>query len=447
MMKEEVLNVDGNKKIFVEKIVVNGVKQTNDKYITDQHYEKLLKSKNLEDCLHHASNFRQRLLRMGSFNDCSIVIDKGNREDNGINIIFFSKEPKRFSGDIHTTVGENEVSLKSGLRFPNLTGNGDIISEEITYSQKRNFSCQLFYQRPFVHTEKFYYFSSIFHRSINNHLSSYLGKNSGMSFGIRFPFINKFSSWTNEFEINLSHRNISTPSLVTPFYIRLESGNFFNTSLQYRIERDERNHHIFPDYGSKQKFEFNCNYVDHLINHLKFQLLQQQSFSLLRNNLNFSYTIRPTIVFPVNGRHISICDRLFLGGATSIRGFKHNCIGDSIEKNPIGATGILEGGMSLFSHLPFLSEETWPRLYEMVRVHSFVNGGTILQRRGREKTDQYLEKKLSPLCQLRLSCGFGIALNFLNVARVELNYCFPIKFDKHDQLNRGFQFGIGLNLI
>lgn len=48
---------------------------------------------------------------------------------------------------------------------------------------------------------------------------------------------------------------------------------------------------------------------------------------------------------------------------------------------------------------------------------------------------------------LRLSIGLGLALRLGKMARVELNYCFPVKKQKGDVDNPGVQFGIGVMFL
>lgn len=48
---------------------------------------------------------------------------------------------------------------------------------------------------------------------------------------------------------------------------------------------------------------------------------------------------------------------------------------------------------------------------------------------------------------VRISYGLGVALRLGNVARLEVNYCFPFKCDKGDQTHAGVQFGIGVQFL
>jgi len=47
----------------------------------------------------------------------------------------------------------------------------------------------------------------------------------------------------------------------------------------------------------------------------------------------------------------------------------------------------------------------------------------------------------------RLSYGLGLALKLGGVARIELNYCVPVKASRGDKPAPGLQFGVGVNFL
>lgn len=51
------------------------------------------------------------------------------------------------------------------------------------------------------------------------------------------------------------------------------------------------------------------------------------------------------------------------------------------------------------------------------------------------------------MANVRISYGLGIALRLGNMARVEVNYCFPYSLEKGDQAQPGIQFGIGVQFV
>lgn len=48
---------------------------------------------------------------------------------------------------------------------------------------------------------------------------------------------------------------------------------------------------------------------------------------------------------------------------------------------------------------------------------------------------------------MRVSSGVGVAVRLGQMARVEVNYCFPLRSEQDDRVNPGVQFGIGVQFI
>ena len=47
----------------------------------------------------------------------------------------------------------------------------------------------------------------------------------------------------------------------------------------------------------------------------------------------------------------------------------------------------------------------------------------------------------------RFACGLGLAFKIGGRARIEINYCYPLKKLKTDRTNPAFQFGIGYEFL
>lgn len=51
------------------------------------------------------------------------------------------------------------------------------------------------------------------------------------------------------------------------------------------------------------------------------------------------------------------------------------------------------------------------------------------------------------MTDFRASYGAGIAIRLGQIARVEINYCWPYKFCKGDRLAPGVQLGLGVDFL
>lgn len=48
---------------------------------------------------------------------------------------------------------------------------------------------------------------------------------------------------------------------------------------------------------------------------------------------------------------------------------------------------------------------------------------------------------------MRTSVGMGLAFKLVERARIELNYCIPLRSCIDDRTHKGFQFGIGYEFV
>lgn len=79
----------------------------------------------------------------------------------------------------------------------------------------------------------------------------------------------------------------------------------------------------------------------------------------------------------------------------------------------------------------------------MFRTHLFVNAGNVGNYN--ENEDKPITEQLSE--NFRISYGLGIAMRLGQMARFEINYCFPHRYDKNDRTQPGVQFGIGVQFL
>lgn len=130
-------------------------------------------------------------------------------------------------------------------------------------------------------------------------------------------------------------------------------------------------------------------------------------------------------------QNVTVSDNFFIGGPLTFRGFMMNGVGPHINGCAMGANSYWLGGLHAYLPLPFKNN-----FNDFLRLHGFVNAGNISNG---EPTD--FEKLVK---DYRLSYGVGLVMSFGNKARLEINYCLPIKSQGADQKAGGLQFGVGI---
>lgn len=78
-----------------------------------------------------------------------------------------------------------------------------------------------------------------------------------------------------------------------------------------------------------------------------------------------------------------------------------------------------------------------------VKAHAFANSGSIVtSTQGVNLGDTIKELSETP----RTSVGFGLIFHH-SIARIEANYCIPLKYNAGDLPEPKFQLGFGLNFL
>ncbi len=161
---------------------------------------------------------------------------------------------------------------------------------------------------------------------------------------------------------------------------------------------------------------------------------------------------------------MTIADRFYLGGPLDVRGFEMKGLGPSSEHFALGGLTYWAAGLHMYSALPFINEKmagffdlfrykkSFLNLCMLLnllffRLHSFVNAGNLMSDY-QFATNRSLQANLDEAVQnFRLTSGLGLAFKLAGVARIELNYCVPLRTQKGDNPAPGLQFGVGVEFL
>ncbi|OXB61760.1 hypothetical protein ASZ78_002325 [Callipepla squamata] len=133
--------------------------------------------------------------------------------------------------------------------------------------------------------------------------------------------------------------------------------------------------------------------------------------ALLKINQVFSASLWGGMLVPIGDKPSSIADRFYLGGPTSVRGFS----------DYLGGEAYWAGGLHLYTPLPFRPGRGG--FGDLFRTHFFLNAGNLCNLNYGDGPKAHLQKLAE---YIRWSYGAGIVLRLGNIARLELNYCFPM---------------------
>ncbi|KAL1502727.1 hypothetical protein ABEB36_007830 [Hypothenemus hampei] len=426
----------------VDRVNVDGLARTKNDIVEDC-VQDLFKAHDFQDVLLKAHKAVVKLDELGCFKNIGVYIDtsKGlNATTDGLEVTFEVTEYKRITGGINTQVGNNEGSILFAMRAPNLFGRGERVQTEYTRGSKKTSNFNLSFIKPFRGKHRPSLRTSILQAHSEWPNSGYKQLERGVQLDFGF-----YSS--SLFKHNLQWegiiRDLSTLSRTASFEVREQSGSTLKSSLKHILSMDIRDDLIFPSYGSLIEITSELAGLGGNIGFLKNELFFQDNYSLL-DDIVVQTSFSAGYMLPMNkDKKITIADKCYIGGPLSIRGFQTRGVGPHVDGDALGSTAYWAAGLHLFTPLPFRPGRGG--FGELFRTHFFLNAGNVgdfsLEKMSKGDILETLQKNI------RVSYGLGIALRLGSMARVEVNYCFPYKFDKGDQTHPGVQFGIGVHFL
>lgn len=426
-----------NIKAFVGDIKISGIRNTKEEYIKKQ-FNNIFNVKNFEDLVVETSLLHQRLLKIGAFKGVEACIDKSqsNKLDT-YDVLIHVEEKNAIGGGVQTSIGNNDGSVNTNIFCPNIFGGGEKLGCEYVYGTNNHVDYRLYYSSP-VEMDPAKNFSVSGFRSCNDFpWSKYKQFDNGISFEYTTPFNwlvkDKYTvSGTHSFTYEGVWRQLVS-SLDSAFDIREQSGHSLKSSFKYMNIIDKRDHTILPTSGAYLKTTAELAGIGGDVKFLKANFDYQISetfFKYFTTQLTFSNGF----ILPwKKNDQIQISDRFFLGGPLTLRGFTNKGAGSQKEECALGNSAYWLLGAHLYTPLPFLHDNK--KLNKWLKTHSFVNMGNLTS---------MSSSKENLFSQTKLSIGTGIVIAFAQMARLELNYVYPLWKNQHDKSVNGLQFGIGI---
>jgi len=412
----------------VDRVNIKGIQRTYDDYV-ERTAKKIFSATNFLEMMQNVSETREALLELGVFKNLSAVIEVSKGKDAspfGYEITFSGEELSRVTGSVGTEFAPHEGCFVAQLASPNVFGRGERLTFNASYSNLKTSDLMVKLLKPYYHTALGDYkpelsMAVIRHSSLFD-WSKFKTEQTGLSFegSLLFPKQVAHSlKWDVYLRDTIAHKS-------APFFVRENCGPRLANSLTYSMVLDTRDSSVFPSDGYRLKTSHELiNSSFKYLGYLKNDLHAEVNCPLfLGTSLQFCARLG-TIVDMGNKLKVPISDAFFLGGPQSLRGFMTAGAGEQKEGAATGSTCYWLGGVHFWSPLPFTRREGG--FASLFRTHLFCNFG-----QAGEFTADFL----------RCSVGVGMAFRLGENARIEFNYCHPIRHAKSD-LKKSFQFGIG----
>merc|ERR1712002_719075 len=339
--------------------------------------------------------------------------------------------------------------------MPNMFGRGEKLSLDYTHGMIKSKTHTISFTKPINADPDKWFTAAASHAHDDKPWSGFGEASRGFGFRLAFPAYGGL----NTVHWDVLWRELKALSNNIAFTARNDMGHSLKSSLKHTYTFDTRDTPILPSKGVLAKF---VNEISGLGGDVKFVKSEAEfQYNLpLTHGLIFQSSLVCGAMKSLNDL-TRINDRFLLGGPLTLRGFRHNGVGPSEEGYALGGESYWGSSLHLYAPLPFTSSQS--TLYDYFKTHFFVNAGGLytglnqfestaaLARSSssslRNRSAGYPKRVSELLATTRLSYGIGLCAHLGNVARMELNYVWPVNSIRGDGVAPGLQFGVGVSFF
>ncbi|CEP15494.1 hypothetical protein [Parasitella parasitica] len=396
-----------------------------------------------EQVLKKVQDIAAQLQKHDIFDEIKIYLDTNHDIADTVDVTLHLKEKDKGLFETKVNVGNHQAELSGGVGLRNIFGGAESVSASFAFGNRTKAAVEGAFETPFrgnANTR----IGVFVNGSIRDHSLVYPYKESAKATGVRLRGWTQYGE--HEVAYAVTHRDVTALSTASQG-VRSQSGANEKTSVFHSFVRDQRDDAVLPTKGHYigvfQELaglggRGDSNFLKHELNASYHQsLIDSKSKDDATFVLSTSFRAGLFSTILENSKSSSdpkMSDRFYVGGPLSVRGFKMGGIRESEE--PVGGEGYWAAGASLIASLPGLT-------HLPVKAHSFVNAGSIVSStKGVGVGDTIKALSETP----RTSAGFGLIFHH-SIARIELNYCIPLKYSSTDLPEPKVQFGFGLNFL
>ena len=393
------------------------------------------------------------ILGLGCFSNVDVQIDTaqtGGQAD--FEVTFKVDELKRLSGAVNTMMGNQEGSVMLGLKSPNLLGRGEKFQADYSYGTLKTNQFNVSFTKPLhglpSHEIPPTVTVSGFQQMGEFPWSGYKELNRGLLCNLAFMSAPQVS---HSLQYEAAWRNLTCLNKSSAFAVREQCGHTLKSALRHILSVDRRDNPVFPTEGSLFKLNQEFAGLGGDVGYFKNELETQVNVPLpiapqitLQGTFHCGHIKRMTS--DTSEKTMTMADRFYLGGPINVRGFEMRGLGPSSESCALGGLTYWAAGLHLYSPLPFTGPSaSTAGLFDLFRLHTFFNAGNLMSHANLNGT---LQQNVDLAMQnFRLVYGLGLAFKLGGIARVELNYCVPLRTQKTDKPSPGLQFGVGVDFL
>ena len=329
-------------------------------------------------------------------------------------------------GFVELTQGNFDI-----MNWPHFTGGGQKFRARIQYgTTRKDFIISL--TEPYFLDRKLSLGTEAYYRDASYTSAVYNERRYGGDIFLRRP-LNEFTALRVEYRLEEIELHNFTSTLLPTSEFRKDAAPVLKSQISTGITYDSRNRVYLPSSGWRVDAQLYVagGFIGGNESIYGFDVDASKYFALPGDTI---LTIEGQIAGVdtwSNGSRVPVYDRLYLGGANSLRGFKYRDVGP--KETSSGGEPI--GGQSLAR---FTAEYTVP-IIEKVRAAFFFDAGFV-------NSGAYsfnAKKDVNGSGGFNSDYGIGLLLEIPSIGPIRIDYGIPLTSDKFNDSSGKFQFNIG----
>merc|ERR1719187_2523137 len=207
----------------------------------------LFQVEDFESLVLTAQGVRGKLQELGCFSNVGIHIDASDTGYKDYEVTFKVEELKKVQGSVNTMVGNNEGSLMTGVKFPNLLGRGERFQADYTYGTKKSSNFNLSLLKPLRGKLRSSLTGNVYQSNAEYPTSGFKELDRGLLADLAFtsaPHVH------HSLQYEAVWRNLGCLTRASAFAVREHAGHSLKSSLKHILSVDRRDNIVFPTQGS-----------------------------------------------------------------------------------------------------------------------------------------------------------------------------------------------------
>jgi outer membrane protein insertion porin family len=417
-------------KSFIEKIEIRGNTKTKDKVIRR---ELAVAPGEVFDMV-RVKRSRSRLEQMGYFEKVDTDVEPTAIAPERKNLVIGVEEGN--TGSVEMGAGFSSVDNLVGFigyregnfdlfNPPYFRGGGQKFRINVQIGTRRK-DFQISFVEPWFLNRRLAFGTDLYHRELNFYSDLYDVRQTGARFSLTKALGSEFLVGSVSYTIeNISIFNVDPTA---PLVIRQEPRNRLVSKVGSSIAWDTRNNVALPDRGHRIEFlnELAGGPFGGDTDFYKLRLSGSQYFPGFFAGHVWEIIGQAGVVDNYgDSNRVPLFDRYFLGGVTSLRGFRYRKVGPHQEGEPIGGETYWFGSVEY--SIPII---------ERLRFATFYDIGNVYE-------DAYSFDLAPGQKNYNDNWGVGLRLNIPRLGPLRLDYAFPITHDEFTTGSGRFQFSVG----